>query len=319
MVKITLFGTGNLGKRYIQAISGIDKDINIDLLVYDIKPEALLTVPEFIKANNITDLKCGIAECDQQAFDHIDGESIVIVATTVIKRMDLMTNIILKKPKSIICEKPVVQNDTEYLKLIGLLDNTEIQSFVNFTLRMQPFYQKIKEDIGKTDSGLLFVNLPRTGLACVGIHQIDLFLWLFDLHNTILKGSTFAEIYEQKRAGFYDVSGSIILENPGFRAIIVNSETENIRTAQIIAKGNVFNVNEDQRTMTKLDIKQKSPVIVENIEYSFVSQYMSEVILQIINEEYDKINLPNIKNSYIQHKILFDYFDYHSIKDLNFS
>jgi predicted dehydrogenase len=313
--RIVLFGTGNLGKRYVQAISGIG---DIELFLFDISQTALKSIPDFLEQNNIK-LNYHLTYSFDDIFKTINERTIVIVSTTLTGRMELLRNILKHHPKALICEKPVVQNNTDYLKLLELLKPANVPTFVDFTLRMQPFYQRIKEEIGNADSGSLFVNLPKTGLICVGIHNIDLFLWLFNLTGCDIITTTFSAVYEQKRAGFYDVTGSLVLEKSSFKAFIGNSSEEDLRTAQIITKEFVYNVHEDQRIMIKVNKQNGKLVISENIEYSFVSKYMTELIRNIISGNFNKINLPGIEDSYQQHKIIFDYLKKHSIEDLNFT
>ncbi len=316
MTDIVLFGTGNLGKRYIQAISKLE---NVNLFLCDISPASLSSVKDFLVQSSISELKYGTSTDTNEAAAKISSNTIVIVATTSNDRIKILRPVIEKHPKAIICEKPVTQNHEDYFELLQLADENNTKSFVDFTLRMQPFYQKIKSEISGVKNGMFFANLPKMGLACVGIHQIDLFMWLFNLTRCEIKNTSFLETYEQKRKGFFDVAGSIELESGNFRAFITNDNFENFRTSQIITEFTVYNVHEDQRVMTKVKKNPTGNLISENISYSFVSQYMTSVISSIVNDDFDSIPLPDFKSSYFQHKVLFDYLAKHSIKDLNFT
>lgn len=316
MTRIVLFGTGNLGKRYIQAISVIN---NINLHLFDKSEVALKSVESFLETTD-TKLENYTLESNfDSTISRINKETIVIISTTLDDRLILLQKVINKTPKAIICEKPVCQNQDDFIQVLELLKDKSIKTFVNFTLRMQPFYQKIKNEIGTPDNGVFFTNLPKTGLACVGIHQIDLFFWLFNLTNCQLANTSFANTYEQKRLGYFDVIGSIELSKNGFKGFINNSESENLRTAQIIVNETSYTIFEDQRIMTKVNVKDKNKIHTEVIEYSFVSKYMTDIIQNIISQNYKSILLPGIENSYLQHKVLFDYIEKHSISDLNFT
>lgn len=316
MTDIVLFGTGNLGKRYIQAISKLE---NVNLFLCDISPASLNSVKDFLAQSSISELKYDSSTDTNEAASNINKNTIVIAATTSNDRIKILKPVIEKHPKAIICEKPVTQNHQDYLELLQLADETKTKSFVDFTLRMQPFYQKIKTEISEAKSGMFLANLPKMGLACVGIHQIDLFMWLFNLTQCELKNTSFIQTYEQKRKGFFDVTGSIELVSGNFRAFINNDNFENFRTAQIITEHIVYNVHEDQRIMTKVKKNTAGNLITDNISYSFVSQYMTSVINRIINDDFLSIPLPDFKSSYFQHKVLFDYLAKHSILDLNFT
>ncbi|MCX6334699.1 MAG: Gfo/Idh/MocA family oxidoreductase [Bacteroidia bacterium] len=316
MTRIILLGVGNLGKRYIQAIARI---CNIDLFLYDISANAVQTVPEFLIPNGLKGLEYKIVSDFNQVLSLINENTLVIVATTSYGRADMLEKIICRIPGAIICEKPVAQKEKEYLKIMEPLAQNRILSFVDFTYRIQPFYQKIKSIITKKDGGILYINLPKTGLACAGIHQIDLFFWLFDLKSCTLINSSFSRTYEQKRAGYFDIVGSIELESGDFKCYINNSGEENLRTAQIILSDLVISVFEDQRIMGIVEKLNPQKITTEMLEYSFVSNYMTGIIQNIMKNNLSEINLPSIEESFNQHKILFDYLNKHSITDLNFT
>lgn len=316
MKNIVLFGTGNLGKRYIQAIS---KLYNVKLILNDISLANLISVKEFLRLNGIKKLNYEMISKTDDAVSKIDEETIVIISTTSNNRLSTLKPVILRHPEAVICEKPVTQKLENYLELLKLIKENNTRSFVDFTLRMQPFYQKIKAEIYGMNSGVFYSNLPNMGLACVGIHQIDLFMWLFGLNNCEIKNSTFIETYEQKRKGFYDIVGSIELQSGNFKGFINNSSDESFRTAQIITDHAVYNVHEDQKVFTKITKGTQGNPEIEALTYSFVSQYMADVINNIINKNYKDIPLPDLEFSFSQHKILFDYLKKHNLEELNFT
>jgi hypothetical protein len=316
MNKIVLIGTGNLGKRYIQAISRIKY---VNLFLADISIEALQSTAKFISDNGLNSLQYKIIGDINDIFTEIDQDTIVIISSTAADRGILLKKVILRTPKAIICEKPVTQSNEEYLELIGLIEKLKVKSFVNFTLRMQPFFQKIKLEIDNPENGVFLANLPKLGLACVGIHQIDLFMWLFNISQCELINSSFSKIYEQKRPGFFDVIGSIEIKSAEFHGFINNSGVENLRTVQILTKDKVYNVFEDQRVLNQINKNNSELNFSETISYSFVSQYMTDLIQKIITNKFESIDLPSIESSYFQHKLIFDYLSKHSFSKLNFT
>ena len=79
MTDIVLFGTGNLGKRYIQAISKLE---NVNLFLCDISPASLSSVKDFLLQSNISNLEYQSSNDTNEAFKRINENTIVIAATT---------------------------------------------------------------------------------------------------------------------------------------------------------------------------------------------------------------------------------------------
>lgn len=315
MQKILIIGTGNLGKRYLQAASQIK---NAKLFLHDISVDALDSIEEFLRNNSVALNNYSKIRNFEQALDQVDSEAIIVVACTAAGRKELLQSIIKKTPKAVICEKPVTQTSEDYEDLLELNKKHKVKIYVNFTLRMQPFYQKIKNELSGLKDCIYNSNLPLMGLACVGIHQIDVFLWLFGLNECKIINTFFDKTYEQKRKGFYDVAGSIELESNGFRAYINNSRYENLRTAQIISSDRVINLIEDLGVMSTVEKLRKGTAVVERIEYAFVSVYMREIIEKIIGND-GSILLPTLASAYLPHNVLFEYLKKHDLKTLNFT
>jgi len=256
--------------------------------------------------------------------DEIDDDSVVVVATTTKDRFAILERVMARKPRAIICEKPVAQGSDDYQKLLEIGHRDRIRVFVNFTLRIQPFYQKIKSEInGGTDYAdyVFFSNLPRSGLACVGIHHIDLLCWLFGIRQYEFIGSHFLGTYEQKRNGFFDVIGGMHLKTDRNGAgVISNSHSTNVCAVQIILRDVVYNVFEGQRIVTRLNKADTNRVHVETVEYRYVSSYMTDIIESCFSGSYAEAKrLPDLQESLLSHQILFDYLQRHSLLDLNFT
>jgi hypothetical protein len=127
--------------------------------------------------------------------------------------------------------------------------------------------------------------------------------------------SNLKAIYEQKRKGFYDMAGSVVLlTDTGNICVVNNSEEESFASTQIITKEKAFNVYEEQGKMVVVD--KNDGLKVKNIEYVHVSQYTNKVIEDILSPSTQKL-LPNIEQGYLAHKMLFEYMELQGVKDLN--
>ena len=313
MKKIILIGTGNLGRRYVEAISKVPDH---ELFVFDISDSSIDGLKQFISHNKLDLNSINYCKSFTKLLNHIDSNTLIIDASTAFGRVSRLLPLINYKPKAFILEKPLAQDLNEYQKLEEALRRKKIGSYVNFTLREQPMYSYLKSLINEVESADLFVTLPKFGLFCVGIHYIDLFMYLFDLNKIEESHSVFEALYEQKRKGFSDVVGSCFLKSGKFNAVITNSDNSNNRLVQINSNESIITLFEDKRTL--VTINKDGEVFTENdLNYSFVSQYMSKIINDIFKN--NLINLPNVTESIEQHKVLYKYMDDNSIENLNFT
>ena len=75
---------------------------------------------------------------------------------------------------------------------------------------MYPFYKNLREVLSESSHIHMSVQGGDWGLACNGLHYIDIFLHLINSNNIDLNTSNLDnQILESKRKGFIEVSGSI--------------------------------------------------------------------------------------------------------------
>ena len=315
MKKIILIGTGNLGKRYLQAIFNARGEFICHC--HDIDREALDGIPEFLLRNNIT-ARPEIHYRFSDISGEIDRDSLVIIASTAGGRREMISEIATLQPAAMIIEKPVAQTAENYLHILNECRERGIDAFTHYTLRFQPFCTELKSMVADEKAFEFILSLPAMGLACVSIHYIDLFLWLFGLHSAELSAMDYAGIYEQKRRGFYDMYGEAVVRIPGRgTARFINTETEGIRTLIIGLQEKVISVYEDQRLMTVVNRVDKT-VTQHEFQYRFASQYMTSVIENYLNGDVNASGeLVTLEEAFRSHRIIYDYMEKSGNKDLN--
>jgi len=317
MKKIIVIGTGNLGKRYLQAILSDDGDFKC--FCYDQNPDALNSVDLFLKNNNLTLSRLIKRNSPDEIFNDIDDQSLVIVSTTAQDRLKLVLPITREKPESMIIEKPVTQNREDFLTVMRLCKESKIQAYTHYTLRFQPFCKVLKDMVRPDQPFEVTSMLPAMGIACVGIHYIDLFLWLFNISQPLLEAYSYLGKYEQKRKGFYDMYGEVIIrsEKRGTGRFI-NTEHGGIRTIEIMQEDKVVSVYEDQRVMTILNKKDNKTIETREAEYVYASQYLTRVIKNYLNGNINLTGeLVDLEEAYLSHSIVFDYMEKTGNRNLN--
>ena len=103
---------GNIGRRYLQAISKLSVDYK--LFCYDKSQEALNYIPKFCEDNNINTSNINTVNKDNDLYNSINSETLVLIATTAKDRKEILDICIEKMPLTIIAEKPLVQNLSDY-------------------------------------------------------------------------------------------------------------------------------------------------------------------------------------------------------------
>lgn len=317
MKKIILFGTGNLGKRYLQAILSVPGDFTCSC--YDINPGSVNSVDEFLFKNNVSSARLVRRFSMDEILNDIDRQSLVIVATTAGGRVDLVSRITERGPEALIIEKPVAQTRDEYVKIAGLCKMSGIKAYTHYTLRFQPFCKELKNIMSSDDSFEMTSILPAMGIACVSIHYIDLFLWLFNIKEPRLTGHSFSGTYEQKRTGFYDMYGELIIESElNGTGRFINSRTNGIRTLDFMLQDKVISVYEDQRLMTVVHKADKKTPEVKEAEYLFASKYLSQIIINYLSGEVNfSGELVSLDEAYVSHNLVYNYMEITGNKNLN--
>ncbi|MBE0666928.1 MAG: Gfo/Idh/MocA family oxidoreductase, partial [Bacteroidales bacterium] len=167
MKKIILIGTGNLGKRYLQAILNARGEFICHC--HDIDREALDGIPEFLRRNNISSMP-RMHYLFSDILGEIDRNSLVIVASTAGGRREMISEIAALQPAAMIIEKPVAQTADDYLHIMNECSTRGIDGYTHYTLRFQPFCAGLKIMVDGEKTFEFILSLPAMGLACVSIH-----------------------------------------------------------------------------------------------------------------------------------------------------
>jgi predicted dehydrogenase len=311
LITIIVIGTGNIGRRHIQAIS----KLHIDYKLYcnDSNEKAIIACSDFIKMNSLRIPQIFYSTRLLELSEFVK-DSIVILATTANNRISLFEFLLPKRPLAIIAEKPLCQSQLEYDNILKICENGKTKVYVNFIAHLQPFYHEIKSVLKQESEFIFYSNLPRWGISTVGIHHFELLTWLFDIKNYKIMFSHVKEIYEQKRESFYDLAGSIhLMDDNGNIAVINNTSSESIVSIQIITQNILYNIFQQHQKM--LEIDKGGTFNVKKINYIQISEYMHNVIMDIINDNRSK--LPTVDESIIAHRILFDFLNIHNLNTLN--
>ena len=312
MNKIIVIGTGNIGKRHIQAISNLK--IKYKLICYDHLEESLISLKKFIRENNIKLKNLKIENKFEKTINNIDNKTIIILATTANQRKEILEKIIQKKPLSIIIEKPVCQKEEDYNSIIRLKNKLNIPIYVNFPRHSSPTYKKIFSEIRKKENIIFIANDTKVGFACNGIHLLELATWLLNSKKYKILNSEIESIYETKREGFFDFSGRLTLKLGKNLSLININNQKTIPSIEIITENKIYKIDEEKQKIIIIDNKNLK---INKFELPHTSQITDKIIQNILNNKIP--NIPTIEETYLPHKILFNFMKKNNIQNINFT
>jgi len=307
---IVIIGTGNIGKRHLQAVGNLR--IAAGIVCYDNIEESLNSVHPFCKANNIDTDHLDIRTDYKNTLDAITPDSIVVIATTAKGRKDILLDVLAKRPKAVIAEKPLCQSDEEYKQILVASKANNVPVYVNFARHAFEFYKKIKQEI-RGAGHKTFVSVFPDGMSVIGIHILELMTWLLDVKEYKVLFSRSTKKFETKRPGYHDCFGEILLSlDGGNTGYIKTSDGENVFTNKIITENKEFDVFEFSNKMT---VSDRSNIEVRDIQVLYVSQITDKIISSILSG--GDVALPTIEGAYTAHRILFDFIKANSLEGIN--
>lgn len=245
MYRLLIVGAGQLGSRHLQGAIGADTDLRI--LVVDPSYSSLKIAKkraedQVVPGRNVyieysTELPAG------ESFD------ICIIATSADVRAEVTRQLLSTNHfRHIVFEKVLFQKLEDYSDVKSLLKRKDVSGWVNCPRRYFPTYQEIKTSLDPQIPVNLKVTGTGWGMACNSIHFIDLFSFLTDDSQIMKTGSNLsAAVIESKRAGFYEVNGSIQYQMDSNTLFIQCDNGPHVNLSVIIENGNIrYRIEETQ-------------------------------------------------------------------------
>lgn len=208
-MNIIIVGAGQLGSRHLQGI-----------LKSKIKERCCITIVDVLEAS--------LKLCKERA-DEVDYNSelisinysnrlpkgevfdISIISTSASVRAKLTEELLDNNTvKCLIFEKVLFQSIEEYDAVSRLLGKNSVDAYVNCPRRYYDHYRELARKVEKNQPPLkMTVTGSNWGLACNGIHFLDLFSYLCEPNIVQIESDLSEEIIESKRAGYKEVMGSL--------------------------------------------------------------------------------------------------------------
>ena len=209
MFTILIAGSGQIGSRYLQGMFYCKIPLNI--YVHDISEQSLHTAKkrweQMIESGPKTQHKVSYISKFEKIPEQID---FAVVATNADIRAQVVKQIVKKSEVHYwVLEKILAQSEKALDDISSMTQNSE-GAWVNISRRMMSWQKKIQQHL-QNDFPLSARTIGQSwGMACNGIHLLDLVAWwtgetLKSLNNSELD----SQWIEGKRKGFYEITGKI--------------------------------------------------------------------------------------------------------------
>jgi hypothetical protein len=233
---ILITGAGQLGSRYLQGLNNCRE--TLDIYVNDISEQSLQIakqrweqVVKTVSSDSVSEMTVPAIQHKVtfiSSFEKIPKKiNIAIVATNA----DVRPQVVKKIEANFevcywILEKVLAQSVTMLSEILALTQNSS-GAWTNIPRRMMAWHKQIRERLRSesklkiTGSGLLW------GLACNGIHYLDLVSWWTDEKLEEIDTSKLdSKWIESKRKNFFEVTGKITAVYSGGTQLVLESRLE---------------------------------------------------------------------------------------------
>jgi len=302
MNKIVLSGAGQLGSRHLQGLA--KTSIPLDIYVVDPSQSSLDTARERYSEVAKEDRSKQVKFCTSLSQAAITGADLAIVATNADVRPAVVEQLLSAMDiKNLILEKVVFQTVELFDNALETFKRHNVNVWVNCSRRAWPFYKNLRTELQREKEFRIEVSGSDWGMACNAIHFVDLFAFLTGVDDIKASGTSFDPVLkESKRKGFFEVTGSVTLENVKGEMVLRSAEEPGIeRTVTIRVPGKKYIINEQQGTCS-LSFNTTTAVQETGFNFPFQSGLTGEIAEDILLN--GKCNLTGIGESYLHHKAI---------------
>lgn len=297
---IAIIGAGQLGRRHLQAVAKVTKSMDI----YIVEPSAenlKLAMTMFnnaLKTQNPTN-DLSTAAIPLQSVDQLpDVIDLAIIATSADVRLELIRSLIVKsKVENLILEKLVFQSVREFDLARSIMGSLVERTWVNTARRAMNLHRAVKNFLDEDQVDYFGVAGGLWGLGTSSIHMLDLLDFFqpgtIDAVNTELLND---EILESKRAGFYEISGTLSgrLGKANY-SLLSEANQEGPLTIHVKGKNRACLINETNGKVIFFDEKNEHTK-------QFPQQYVSELTTKIVEDIFEG-HVPMLPNFYQSEKL----------------
>lgn len=274
-IQVLLVGLGNIGFRHLQGMAAIAGRVR--LTAVDPSPEARQRAADEWARVGGQEARV-VADLAQ-----VEAADVAIVATSAAGRLELMRAVFDQaRPSRLVLEKVVFQDVAHFDTAREMAEAAGAKVWVNCPRRQWPAYRALAEAL-KGEAFTLRVRGRNIGLACNGVHFIDLLQFLAGYPDVALESASIDAVIPAKREGYYECLGALAFVTPsGARLEIeVRPDSPDKTEVEILrADGSVITVDDAAGTVANLD--------GEALREFGRSPYQSELTGAVVRDLYER-------------------------------
>ena len=308
MRNIILVGAGQIGSRHLQALALAQQHLQVTVVdpsqrSLDLAKSRLEEIPDRkIQVSFINNLPNG------KVFD------LAIIATSAMDRFNVFLGLIeSNKVSFIIFEKVLFQTIEHIERTELLLKQYRINAWVNCARRSNSQYRKLQQLLNMSLPISMSVRGNNYGLACNGIHFLDLFAFLINQADIDALEQEFENEYvETKRLGCYEVFGGLTaISGENKLDIHCSKDGDSVSVnVEILTSNRRFIIDEVNQQMTELTLANKR---VDQTAFTLQPQSrMTDIVVEAILST-GQCTLPTYAESALLHRhylqVFGDYFN----------
>lgn len=251
-----------------------------------------------------------------------------IVASPARERKKVCNELINKRVKKILIEKPLGQSLEEVTELVNLMQESDTSAYVNLNMRLYNFFVSLKNDFVKIEQlkgyKIVSINTGSIGIGANGIHYLDLLCFLFDADNAELVAGEIEEstLASGRGKDYKDFGGWCTIKFYRFNCeigrahISITSKSTVFGNWDIVAPYGQIIINEISQLKTEILRKENSTLPIERYGAEYMDPVVSTINTPFLGDLTSKwidslvegnSVLPNLKESLLAHKLLFDW------------
>lgn len=200
---LVLIGAGELGSRHLQSMASLP-GCSIDV----VEPDAL-SVEKARQRLAQVQVNAAQIRFFQSIVQLSSQYDLALIATGSAVRFALSQELLRRaKVRYLVLEKVLFQRPEHYALMQNLLEQYQVQAYVNCPRRCYPLYQQLKAATARQSLSMQ-VQGNLWGMACNSIHFIDLVSFLTSESLQRVDASQLGQSLQSKRAGYLEVAGNL--------------------------------------------------------------------------------------------------------------
>lgn len=297
MRDVALIGLGSIGFRHLQGLATAETPLRV-VGVDPAKEARSRATSEWPRTQH------GKFSATPSASELPASIDVLIVATSAHGRLRILEEILpSRRIGKLILEKVAFTSRTEFERALRLCAEAGTEAFVNCPRRLWPLYKQLRQFLtSRGGSFALHYAWQQLGLACNGVHFIDLLQYLTGSPTVSPRHADLHDVVPSKRPGYFEVMGSLEVGTTGCNSLHLQADNDAPREmeARLVSNGEQFILDELRGRLVSPDGTE----ILAAGAPPFQSALTGTVVDALLQGH--ELALPRLEESRQAHEALFD-------------